>query len=164
MEGDVNIAWLTKQQISVTTDATRYWMILAFSLSNYGHRYPQRLTIVNMNGTDQNSPLSASAENSTLHHGFKITTRKFPILKAEPIELMTAQLGISPPEMIFGDNMVLIEHLLSRWSINFNSFDALDRVDKTGDSMLQVAHTKEWQSTRYERLERLERILHAEKR
>lgn len=146
MVGDVNIAWLTKQQISVATDGTRYLMILASSLSNYGHRYPQRLTIVNMNGTDRN-------ENSTLHHGFKITTRKFPILKAEPIELMTAQLGISPPEMIFGDNMVLIEHLLSRWSINFNSFDALDRVDKTGDSMLQVAHTKEWQSTRYERLE-----------
>ena len=107
---------------------------------------------------------SANSDNSTTQHGFRITTRKSPILKAEPIEQMTAKLGITPPEMIFGNNMVLIEHLPSEWSIEFNSFNALDRVDKTGNSMLQVAHTREWQSTRYERLERLERILHAEKR
>ena len=88
------------------------------------------------------------AGNSITQNGFKITTRKLPILKAGPIEQMTTKLGIAPPEMIFGDNMVSIEHK-SGWGINFNTYDALDRVDKTGESMLQVAYSREWQSTRY---------------
>lgn len=102
------------------------------------------------NRSDPNShyPSIADANNSITQHGFKITTRKLPILKAEPIEKMTVGLGIAPPEMIFGDNMVSIEHV-GGWSINFNTYDALDRVDKTGGSMLQVAHSREWQSTRY---------------
>ena len=65
---------------------------------------------------------------------------------------MTSELGIAPPEMIFGNNLVSIEHLSSGWALDFNTFDALDRVDKTGGSMLQVAHSKEWQSTRYDGL------------
>ena len=90
----------------------------------------------------------ADAGNSITQHGFKITTRKLPILKAEPIEQMTKNLGIAPPEMIFGDNVVAIEHKTG-WAIHFNAYDALERVDKTGGSMLQVAHSREWQSTRY---------------
>ncbi|KAJ5621206.1 TIP41-like protein [Penicillium herquei] len=80
--------------------------------------------------------------------GFRISTQKLPILKADPIEEMTKKLGITPPEMIFGDNYVMIEHEKSGWGINFNAFDALDKVDKTGQSMLQVAYSKEWQSSR----------------
>ena len=91
----------------------------------------------------------ADSGNTIVQHGFRITTRKCPILKAEPIEQMTAKLGISPPEMIFGDNEVTIDHLESQWGIKFTAFDALDRVDKSGGSMLQVAHSREWQSTRY---------------
>ena len=98
---------------------------------------------------DSRFPSVADAGKSITQNGFKITTRKLPILKAEPIERMTANLGIAPPEMIFGDNSIAIEHL-SGWSINFNTYDALDRVDKSGGSMLQVAHSKEWQSTRYD--------------
>lgn len=82
-------------------------------------------------------------------HGFHVSTQKLPILKAEPIEEMTKKLGIAPPEMIFGDNYVAIEHKDSGWAINFNAFDALDLVDKTGQSMLQVAYSKEWQRSRY---------------
>lgn len=81
--------------------------------------------------------------------GFKISAQKLPILKAGPIEEMTNKLGIAPPEMIFGDNFVTIEHPKSGWWINFNAFDALDRVDKTGQAMLQVAHSNEWQKSRY---------------
>ena len=104
-----------------------------------------------VNGWDDpsaHSPSAADAGNSITHYGYKITTRKLPILKAQPIEQMTISLGIAPPEMIFGDNMVSIEHT-SGWGINFNTYDALNRVDKTGGSMLQVAHSREWQSTRY---------------
>ncbi|KAJ5234512.1 TIP41-like protein [Penicillium citrinum] len=80
--------------------------------------------------------------------GFRITTQKLPILKADPIEEMTKKLGIAVPEMIFGDNFVTIEHPSSGWGISFNAFDALDLVDKTGQSMLQVAYSKEWQQSR----------------
>ncbi|PLB47021.1 putative TOR signaling pathway protein TipA [Aspergillus steynii IBT 23096] len=80
--------------------------------------------------------------------GFKITTQKRPILKADPIEDMTQKLGIAPPEMIFGDNYVTIEQENGHWGITFNAFDALDRVDKTGASMLKVAYSKEWQRSR----------------
>lgn len=81
-------------------------------------------------------------------NGFRISTQKLPILKADPIEEMTQKLGIAPPEMIFGDNFVAIEHEKG-WGINFNAFDALDLVDKTGQSMLQVAYSREWQKSRF---------------
>lgn len=62
---------------------------------------------------------------------------------------MTKKLGIAPPEMIFGDNLARIEHAKSGWSIEFNAFDALDKVDKTGEAMLKVSYSKEWQQNRY---------------
>ena len=96
---------------------------------------------------DSSAPPDAG--KSITQHGFKITTRKLPILKAEPIDEMTKRLGITPPEMIFGDNIISIEHISTGWGIQFNAFDALDKVDKTSGSMLQVAHSKEWQKTRY---------------
>lgn len=79
---------------------------------------------------------------------WKITTRKQPILKAEPIEEMSQQLGIPIPEMIFGDNYVSITHLPSNWAISFNAHDALDRVSKTEEGMLQVAVAEEWKKER----------------
>ena len=98
---------------------------------------------------DTHAPSAADAESSIMRGPFVITTRKMPILKADPIDAMNAKLGITVPEMIFGDNYVRIAHEPSKWAISFNTFDALDRVDKTGETMLQVAHSKEWQSTRY---------------
>lgn len=61
---------------------------------------------------------------------------------------MTTKLGINPPEMIFGDNGMSIEHIASGWSIDFNAFDALDLVDKTGEAVLKVSYSKEWQENR----------------
>lgn len=91
----------------------------------------------------------AKAPRSISINGFRISTQKLPILKAEPIDEMTNKLGIAPPEMIFGDNFVAIEHEKSDWAIQFNALDALDLVDKTGQSMLQVAYSREWQQSRY---------------
>ncbi|KAF2141470.1 uncharacterized protein K452DRAFT_251440 [Aplosporella prunicola CBS 121167] len=93
-------------------------------------------------------PSPADQGNTTTQAGWKITTRKLPILKAGPIEDMTNKLGIAPPEMIFGDNLIRLEHVATGWNIEFNAFDALDRVDKTGGSMLQVAYSKQWQQNR----------------
>lgn len=99
--------------------------------------------------TKTDTPNSNSGSRPTFSRkGFKITTQKLPILKAGPIEKMTNDLGITPPEMIFGDNFVQIEHEKTGWSIAFNAYDALDRVDKTGQKMLKVAYSKEWQRSR----------------
>jgi len=105
------------------------------------------------NGTiDENYPSPDSLEASTVSHtqkGFKISARKLPISKSGPIDDMSKKLGIPVPEMIFGDNMVSIEHLGSDWRLEFNAYDALDRVDKTDKNMLKVAYSKEWSSSRY---------------
>jgi hypothetical protein len=100
---------------------------------------------------DTQFPHPNSSSRSITRNGFKITTRKLPILKAGPIDEMTSKLGFTPPEMIFGDNVVAIEHPASGWGISFNSFDALDLVDKTGKTMLQVAYSKEWHKSRCDR-------------
>ncbi|KAH7121232.1 TIP41-like family-domain-containing protein [Dendryphion nanum] len=99
------------------------------------------------------------ADTSITRDGFKITTRKLPILKAGPIEEMTSKLGITPPEMIFGDNLARIEHLPSGWHIDFTAFDALDRVDKTGNSMLKVSYSKEWQQNRQKQFEDIKEVI-----
>jgi type 2A phosphatase activator TIP41 len=91
----------------------------------------------------------AKKPNTITVNGFRISTQKLPILKSDPIEEMTQKLGIAPPEMIFGDNYVAIEYEKGDWGIQFNAFDALDKVDKTGQSMLQVAYSREWQKSRY---------------
>ena len=91
---------------------------------------------------------SAAPPRSFSVEGFRVQTQKLPILKAGPIEEMTKNLGIAPPEMIFGDNFVTIEHPSSRWGLKFDAFGALDRVDKTGETRLKVAYSKEWQQSR----------------
>ncbi|KAB8289890.1 hypothetical protein EYC80_010521 [Monilinia laxa] len=96
-------------------------------------------------------PTLSAAETATVSHiqkGFKISARKLPISKSGPIDKMSEKLGIPVPEMIFGDNMVAIEHLESGWRIEFNAYDALDLVDKTDKNMLKVAYSKEWSSSR----------------
>ena len=101
------------------------------------------------------APNGAGASNSqgmqtcsSRNGAWKVTTRKQPILKAEPIEEMSKQLGIPIPEMIFGDNFVAITHVESGWTIEFNARDALDRVSKTEEGMLQVAVAEEWKKER----------------
>ncbi|KAF2002340.1 TIP41-domain-containing protein [Amniculicola lignicola CBS 123094] len=98
-------------------------------------------------------------DTSITRNGFKVSTQKLPILKAGPIEEMTKKLGIAPPEMIFGDNFARIEHLPTGWKIDFNAFDALDRVDKTGDSMLKVSYSKEWQQNRQKQFEDIKEVV-----
>jgi hypothetical protein len=95
-----------------------------------------------------NENVGTATVQSVTQSGFIISALQLPILKAAPIEEMTKNLGIQVPEMIFGDNYVRIQHIKSGWGVEFNAFDALDRVDKTGDKMLKVAYSKEWQDNR----------------
>ncbi|KAL5395996.1 hypothetical protein PMIN06_000736 [Paraphaeosphaeria minitans] len=112
-----------------------------------------------LNGAPVDTTAPGHADTSITKDGFKITTRKLPILKAGPIDDMTIKLGIAPPEMIFGDNFMRIEHKPSGWHIEFNAFDALDRVDKTGDSMLKVSYSKEWQQNRQKQFEDIKEVV-----
>jgi type 2A phosphatase activator TIP41 len=101
---------------------------------------------------DEPFPRPAVPELSTMSYrqkGFKVSARKLPISKSGPIDEMSKKLGIPVPEMIFGDNMVSIEHISSGWRLEFNAYDALKRVDKTDKNMLKVAYSKEWSSSRY---------------
>ncbi|EMR62304.1 hypothetical protein MGN70_010997 [Eutypa lata] len=96
------------------------------------------------------TPAQLSQATKTHRQGaFAITTRKLPISKAGPIEAMEAALRIPVPEMIFGDNLVAVEHGPSGWAIAFTAQDALDGVDKTGtQGLLQVAHARSWAASR----------------
>lgn len=69
-------------------------------------------------------------------------------MSSDQIDAAQERLQIPVPEMIFGENQVRITHLASNWSISFNALDALDLVDKTGDKMLQVAHSNVWHTAR----------------
>ncbi|RMZ78806.1 hypothetical protein DV738_g3570, partial [Chaetothyriales sp. CBS 135597] len=91
---------------------------------------------------------AAAAPRTYSISGFRVRTQKLPILKAGPIELMTEKLGIAPPEMIFGDNYVSIQHEPSNWGIIFNAFGALNLVDKTGEKRLKVSYSREWHASR----------------
>jgi type 2A phosphatase activator TIP41 len=100
---------------------------------------------------DEPYPDPNEVEMSTISHiqkGFKISVRKLPISKSDEIDEMSRKLAIPVPEMIFGNNMVSIEHLATRWRLEFNAYDALDRVDKTDKNMLKVAYSKEWSDSR----------------
>jgi type 2A phosphatase activator TIP41 len=100
---------------------------------------------------DEPFPNAALPEEATTSHvqgHFRISSRKLPISKAGPIDAMTARLGIPVPEMIFGDNLVAVTHLPTRWTISFGAEAALDGVDKTGERMLQVSYAGEWSSSR----------------
>ncbi|KAI0128824.1 type 2A phosphatase activator TIP41 [Xylariales sp. AK1849] len=95
------------------------------------------------------SPSSLASATTTHRQGnFLISTRKLPISKSGPIDEMSDSLGIPVPEMIFGDNLVAIQHGPSGFRIEFNAYDALDGVDKTGEKMLQVAYARDWSRSR----------------
>ncbi|KAK5138220.1 hypothetical protein LTR08_004916 [Meristemomyces frigidus] len=92
---------------------------------------------------------SPGVQRITTRNGpWDITTRKLPILKAEPIEELSKSIGIPIPEMIFGDNFVSITHKTTGWTLEFNARDALDKVSKTEEGMLQVAVAEEWKKER----------------
>jgi len=112
-----------------------------------------------LNGAPVDTHLPGHEPSTSItRHGFTVTTRKLPILKAGPIEDMTKKLGITPPEMIFGDNLARISHT-SGFVIEFNAFDALDLVDKTGESMLKVSYSKEWQQNRSKQFEDIKEVV-----
>jgi len=99
--------------------------------------------------TKVNSSEAANMKRSeTFSFGpWKITTTKGAILKAEDVDKISAELELpSLPEMVFGDNILHIEHAAG-FGIQFNALDALKLVDNKHD-LMKVAVAEEWQSKR----------------
>ncbi|XP_061558592.1 TIP41-like protein isoform X2 [Phycodurus eques] len=95
-----------------------------------------------------------------ISHGFKsskkdftfgpwnVTTAKNHIMKSKDIERLTEELNLpSLPEMLFGDNILRIQHS-DGFGIEFNAIDALKRINNLDDTV-QVACAQQWQESRF---------------
>lgn len=97
--------------------------------------------------------------SAMVSHGFKsskqdftfgpwmVTAAKTHIMKSKDIERLAEELSMpSLPEMLFGDNVLRIQHT-DGYGIEFNAIDALKRVNNMQDSV-KVACAQEWQESR----------------
>ncbi|KAK0148786.1 TIP41-like protein [Merluccius polli] len=75
---------------------------------------------------------------------WKVTATKTHIMKSKDIEHLAEDMNLpSLPEMLFGDNVLRIQHA-DGYGIEFNAIDALKRVNNMEDSV-KVACAQEWQ-------------------
>ncbi|XP_065121097.1 TIP41-like protein [Paramisgurnus dabryanus] len=97
--------------------------------------------------------------SSMISHGFKsskqdfnfgpwtVTAAKTHIMKSKDIERLADEMHVpSLPEMLFGDNVLRIQHT-DGFGIEFNAVDALKCVNNMQDSV-KVACAQEWQESR----------------
>ncbi|MBN3297959.1 TIPRL protein, partial [Amia calva] len=78
---------------------------------------------------------------------WKLTAEKTHIMKSKDIERLAEEMHMpSLPEMLFGDNVLRIQHTDS-FGIEFNAIDALRCVNNLQDSV-KVACAQEWQESR----------------
>lgn len=76
-----------------------------------------------------------------------VTAAKNHIMKSKDIERLSEEMSMpSLPEMLFGDNVLRIQHE-EGYGIEFNALDALKRVNNMEDSV-KVACAQEWQQSR----------------
>lgn len=78
-----------------------------------------------------------------------MTAARNHIMKSKDIERLAEEMNMpSLPEMLFGDNVLRIQHD-DGYGIEFNAIDALRRVNNMTDSV-KVACAQEWQQSRAE--------------
>ncbi|XP_015238380.1 PREDICTED: TIP41-like protein [Cyprinodon variegatus] len=78
---------------------------------------------------------------------WKVTAAKNHIMKSKDVERLSDELNMpSLPEMMFGDNVLRIQHM-DGYGIEFNAIDALKRVNNMEDTV-KVACAQEWQESR----------------
>ncbi|KAG7222781.1 hypothetical protein INR49_016100 [Caranx melampygus] len=78
---------------------------------------------------------------------WKVTAAKNHIMKSKDIERLAEEMNMpSLPEMLFGDNVLRIQHT-DGFGIEFNAIDALKRVNNMEDAV-KVACAQEWQESR----------------
>ncbi|XP_040037796.1 TIP41-like protein [Gasterosteus aculeatus] len=97
--------------------------------------------------------------STMMSHGFKsskqdftfgpwrVTAARNHIMKSKDIERLAEEMNMpSLPEMLFGDNVLRIQHT-DGYGIEFNAIDALRRVNNMEDAV-KVACAQEWQESR----------------
>ncbi|XP_044078403.1 TIP41-like protein isoform X4 [Siniperca chuatsi] len=78
---------------------------------------------------------------------WKVTAAKNHIMKSKDIERLAEEMNMpSLPEMLFGDNVLRIQHT-DGYGIEFNAINALKRVNNMEDAV-KVACAQEWQESR----------------
>lgn len=78
---------------------------------------------------------------------WKVTAARNHIMKSKDIEGLAGEMNMpSLPEMLFGDNILRIQHN-DGYGIEFNAIDALRRVNNMEDAV-KVACAQEWQESR----------------
>ncbi|KAK9237559.1 TIP41-like family-domain-containing protein [Lipomyces kononenkoae] len=96
---------------------------------------------------NSNLTTTTTMTRSISRAGWSIHTAKRPILNSDEIDKMTEVIKIPVPEMIFGNNHVIIRHDSSGFEVGFNAVDALDRVAKHGNpdgGLVKVSYSDAW--------------------
>ncbi|XP_055004692.1 TIP41-like protein isoform X1 [Boleophthalmus pectinirostris] len=92
------------------------------------------------------SGFQSSRQNFTFGP-WTVTAAKNHIMKSKDIERLSEEMNMpSLPEMLFGDNVLRIQHA-DGYGIEFNAIDSLKRVNNMSDSV-KVACAQEWQQSR----------------
>ncbi|KAM3601591.1 uncharacterized protein V6R79_015364 [Siganus canaliculatus] len=88
-----------------------------------------------------------SSKQDFMFGPWKVTAAKNHIMKSKDIERLAEDMNLpSLPEMLFGDNVLCIQHT-DGYGIEFNAIDALKRVSSMGGAV-KVACAQEWQESR----------------
>ncbi|KAL6940279.1 hypothetical protein ACO0QE_004177 [Hanseniaspora vineae] len=88
----------------------------------------------------------------TIDERWSIYCSKNPILNAQEIDEWESKLRLPMPEMIFGNNRIVIKHKRDNsrfddFKIEFNAFDALNSV-RLEDCGVRVSYASKWQNKR----------------
>ncbi|KAL1929792.1 hypothetical protein VTP01DRAFT_1930 [Rhizomucor pusillus] len=77
-------------------------------------------------------------------HGWTITSEKASICNSTEMDNIQKDIGIPPPEMVFGSNRITFA--TDKVAIEFNAYDALRYVDTSPESSeyIKVAYANEW--------------------
>lgn len=88
-----------------------------------------------------------SSKQNFIFGTWTVTAAQNHIMKSKDIERLSEEMSMpSLPEMLFGDNVLRIQHI-DGYGIEFNAIDALKRVNNMEDSV-KVACAQEWQQSR----------------
>jgi len=79
--------------------------------------------------------------------GWTITTNKTTMLNSNEIDEWRKNLKLGStniPEMVFGNNFLLLKHLESGFCLNFNALDTLKNLFPGPDESIRVADASKW--------------------
>src|ERR1700735_2682891 len=92
---------------------------------------PPAVEVITQSTPVRHTLTTTPSSRSISLHGWTITSTKLPICSSSECDELSTTLGIPMPEMLFAKNSVSITGP-GGWSLDFNTVDGLNQVDKTG--------------------------------